>query len=213
MSDKPSIDPKENGPYLVTGCKTLKGLLDGKQYASEKTIALCRCGASKKKPYCDGTHVKIGFTSAKADDRVPDKREDYVGKGITIHDNRGICAHSARCTDSLKSVFKLGQEPWIDPDGDTVEKIVASVEQCPSGALSYSIDGVEHRDRDSEPMILIAPNGPYAVKGGATVQNVTWGEGASQEHFDLCRCGHSKNKPFCSGAHWDHQFDEHAPKK
>ena len=50
-----------------------------------------------------------------------------------------------------------------------------------------------------------------AVKGGAAVEGVTWGEGASQEHFALCRCGHSKNKPFCSGAHWDHQFDEHAP--
>ena len=60
-------------------------------------------------------------------------------------------------------------------------------------------------------MILIAPNGPYAVKGGAELPGVEWGEGASREHFHLCRCGRSKNKPFCSGARWYHHFDEQAP--
>jgi len=211
MSVKPTITPKENGPYVVSDCPMLKGLLDGKQYASTGTIALCRCGGSKNKPYCDGTHGTIGFSSAKAADRVPDARENYAGEGITIHDNRGICAHSGRCTDSLASVFRLRQEPWIDPKGAAVEKIVAAVEQCPSGALSYSIDGVEHRDRQHDPEILIAPNGPYAIRGGADLQGCEWGEGASREHFDLCRCGQSKNKPFCSGAHWYHHFDEHAP--
>lgn len=211
MSGKPTIKPRENGPYVVSDCPMLKALADGTQYASTGTIALCRCGGSKNKPYCDGTHARVGFSSAKAPDRVPDHRDDYAGAAIVIHDNRGICAHSARCTDSLASVFKLGQEPWIDPDGDTVEKIAATVGQCPSGALSYSIEGVEHRDREGDPMILVVPNGPYAVHGGADLQEVEWGDGASQEHFALCRCGQSRNKPFCSGAHWDHQFDEHAP--
>ena len=88
---------------------------------------------------------------------------------------------------------------------------MAAVEQCPSGALSYAVEGIEHRDRDADPLVVVVPNGPYAVKGGAVLEDTTWGEGASQEHFTLCRCGHSKNKPFCSGAHWDHHFDEHAP--
>ena len=144
-------------------------------------------------------------------ERVPDGRDNYVGKKITVHDNRGICAHSARCTDTLKSVFLLGQEPWIDPDGEEAKKIAAAVEQCPSGALSYTVEGVEHRDWDSEPMILVVPNGPYAVRGGASLEDAQLGEGASKEHFTLCRCGQSKNKPFCSGAHWYHHFDEHAP--
>lgn len=211
MSDVPTIKPSENGPYVVTNCRILKGLRDGKEYRSEGTVSLCRCGGSKNKPYCDGTHRTNGFSGAKEPDRVPDKRENYTGARITIHDNRGICAHSARCTDTLKTVFRMGQEPWIDPEGDSVDRIVTTVKQCPSGALSYSIDGVEHRDRQSEPMILVAPNGPYAVQGGAEMPGVEWGEGASREHFDLCRCGRSKNKPFCSGAHWYHHFDEHAP--
>ena len=211
MSDKPTIRPSANGPYIVKNCRTLKGLTNGQQYASEGTIALCRCGGSKNKPYCDGTHAKIGFSGARAPDRVPDARQDYAGQRVTIHDNRGICAHAARCTETLTTVFKLGQEPWIDPNGDTVDKIVTTVEQCPSGALSYSINGVERRDQDSDPVIFVVPNGPYAIKGGADLDDVEWGAGASREHFDLCRCGQSKNKPFCSGAHWDHHFDEYAP--
>lgn len=213
MSDRPTITPTENGPYEVRGCRRLTRLGDGTEYPVEETMWLCRCGGSKSKPFCDGTHQTNGFTDAKADDRVPDRREDYGGRGITIHDNRGICAHAARCTEGLKAVFKLGEEPWIDPDGAPVEQVVAQVEQCPSGALSYSIDGVEHRDRDAQPEMLVAPNGPYAIKGGAELEHTMWGEGASREHFDLCRCGKSRNKPFCSGAHWDHHFDEHAPKQ
>lgn len=211
MSDKPTITPSENGPYLVSDCPPLKGMLDGKEYPTEGKVALCRCGGSGNKPFCDGTHAKNGFSGAKSDDRVPDARDTYVGREVSIHDNRGICAHAARCTDSLQTVFRLGQEPWIDPNGDAAEKITATVKQCPSGALSYTKDGVEHRDHDAEPLVLIVPNGPYAVKGGAEVDGVSWGEGASREHFTLCRCGQSTNKPFCSGAHWDHHFDEHAP--
>ncbi len=207
MSQKPTIVVRKNGPYLVTGCQTLKGFADGKVHESTGTVALCRCGGSSKKPFCDGTHGKIGFSDEKASDRMPDKREDYVGVGVTIHDNRSICAHAGVCTEGLASVFRLGTEPWIDPGGADAKAIIAVVEQCPSGALSYTVDDVEHRDYDSDPAIFIAPNGPYAIRGGADLQDVTWAEGASKEHFDLCRCGHSKNKPFCDGAHWDHSFD------
>ena len=212
MSQKPTIVARKNGPYFVTNCRMLKGLADGKVYETDGRVKLCRCGGAANKPFCDGTHNQNGFTDDKAADRATDKRDNYTGAAVTLHDNRGICAHAARCTDGLASVFRLGTEPWIDPDGADAEAIVAQVNQCPSGALSYSVDGVEHRDRDRDPMILIAPNGPYAIFGGADLQEVTWGEGASKEHFDLCRCGHSKNKPFCSGAHWDHHFDEQAPK-
>lgn len=207
MSQKPTIVVRKNGPYLVTGCQTLKGFADGKVHESAGTVALCRCGGSSKKPFCDGTHGKIGFSDEKAADRTPDEREDYVGVGVTIHDNRSICAHAGVCTEGLASVFRLGTEPWIDPGGADAEAIIAVVEQCPSGALSYTVDDVEHRDYDSDPAILIASNGPYAIRGGADLQHVTWAGGASKEHFDLCRCGHSKNKPFCDGAHWDHPFD------
>ena len=218
MSDEqepvPEITPTSNGPYRVTNLRTLEGLYGAKTQSPPAAAMLCRCGGSKNKPFCDGSHRTNGFSDAKAPDRVADKRDDYVAESITIHDNRGICAHAGRCTDGLKEVFRLKQEPWIHANAASAEQIVAVIESCPSGALSYSIGGVEHRDGDTTPVVGYVPNGPYVVRGGgAALKNAEWGEGASMKRFDLCRCGQSTNKPFCSGAHWDHHFDEHAPKR
>jgi CDGSH-type Zn-finger protein len=217
MSDErkpvPEIAPMPNGPYRVTNLETLEGFYGARTHSTPAAAKLCRCGGSKNKPFCDGSHRSNGFSDAKAADRVPDKREDYVAEAITIHDNRGICAHSGRCTDGLKEVFRLRQEPWIVPDAATAAQIAAVIDTCPSGALSYSIDGVEHRDGAGDPAVGYVPNGPYVVRGGgAALKDAPQGEGASTRRFALCRCGHSKNKPFCSGAHWDHQFDEYARK-
>jgi len=201
-----SITPTENGPYLVKDLQKLanqKGTISTKQ-----TIALCRCGGSGNKPFCDGTHSKNGFSSAKLDGRVSDKRDNYVGQQITIHDNRGICAHAGRCTSGLAAVFHQHEEPWIHPDSATVEDIKETINKCPSGALSYTIDAVEHRDRKGEPTIFIAHNGPYVVSGAPTLENTTRAEGASKEHFTMCRCGGSKNKPFCDGSHWYNDFKD-----
>ena len=103
---KPQIECAKNGPYLVKDLEVLEGLLDGKRYETKPVTALCRCGRSGNKPYCDGTHKKVGFSDEKAADRTPDKRDDYMGQAITIHDNRGICAHAGLCTDGLASVFR-----------------------------------------------------------------------------------------------------------
>jgi CDGSH-type Zn-finger protein len=169
-------------------------------------MALCRCGGSANKPFCDGTHKKIGFVSAPLEGRVADTRDNYEGETITIHDNRGLCAHAGRCTDGLAAVFRLKQEPWIDPAGAPVDAIIETIQACPSGALSYSVNGVEHRDQKRPPAIFVSPNGPYEVTGGPELVDVPRGEGASTEHFTLCRCGASKNKPFCDGSHWAINF-------
>lgn len=204
--NKPSITPTPDGPYLV---KALKHFASQKgAFEAEETMALCRCGGSANKPFCDGTHKKNGFSSAKLEGRVEDKRDNYKGKKITIHDNRGICAHAGRCTDGLAEVFRLKQEPWIDPDAASVDEIIATIQKCPSGALSYSVDDTEHRDRDAEPTIFIAPNGPYVVSGAPDLLEVSCAKGASKEHFTLCRCGGSKNKPFCDGSHWYNKFTD-----
>jgi len=203
---KPSITPTANGPYVV---KALKKFVNQKgPIETRDTMALCRCGGSANKPFCDGTHAKIGFSSAKLEGRVEDKRESYKAKRITIHDNRGICAHAGRCTDGLASVFRLKEEPWIHPDAASADEIIATIEKCPSGALSYSVDEVEHRDRDGEPTIFVAPNGPYVVSGGPDLVDTERQEGASKEHFTMCRCGGSKNKPFCDGTHWHINFKD-----
>ena len=201
---KPTITPMEDGPYMVkdlTAFSNRKGAVETKSQ-----MALCRCGKSENKPFCDGTHASIGFSSAKMEERVEDKRDDYAGDKITIHDNRSICAHAGRCTEGLPSVFKLKEEPWIDPDAAGADDIIATIRKCPSGSLSYTFKGLEHRDREGDPSIFIAPNGPYVITGGPELTDTEWGAGASTEHFTLCRCGASKNKPFCDGTHWQEKF-------
>lgn len=204
---KPIITPAPNGPYLVKDLEELRNS-KGQEIKTRPSVALCRCGGSSNKPFCDGTHAKIGFSSEKLTDGSEDKRENYSGAEVTIHDNRGLCAHAGRCTDGLSSVFRLGQEPWIDPNGAKAEEIIATVKKCPSGALSYSIQGSEHKDQDREPAVTVSKNGPYLITGSLELVGESFRQGASREHFTLCRCGHSKNKPFCDGTHWYVKFED-----
>jgi CDGSH-type Zn-finger protein len=223
---KPKILPLPNGPYYLINDMQPKVVYNlqnfkGKPLSTTVGIALCRCGASKNKPFCDGTHNVIGFSSANRtldenDDTkktaIKDKRRDYPGKEITVHDNRKICSHAAECVNNLSSVFKLGSRPWINPDASKMNDIVDVVRRCPSGALSYSIDGVEYRDPEEQrnPIVTVLKNGPYHITGGIELigENIQFGEGASKEHYTLCRCGASENKPFCDGAHKSSKFND-----
>jgi len=201
---KPNINLVPNGPYIV---KDLVNFTSQKgPIKTEETIALCRCGKSSNKPYCDGTHAKIGFSTENTEKHLVNKCDDYAGQKITIHDNRSICAHAGVCTDNLASVFRMKQEPWIDPDAASVDEIIAVIQKCPSGALSYSIENTEKPEQNQEPSIFIAPNGPYVVSGCPDLLNANWREGASKQQYTLCRCGASKNKPYCDGSHWSIEF-------
>ena len=210
-----SIQASLNGPYLVTNADHLQNSL-GERIPACPQMALCRCGGSAIKPFCDGTHARIGFTGKKEPDRVPDQRDTYIGEQVTILDNRGICAHSGFCTDNLASAFRLRQEPFVDPNGARMEEIIAAVRNCPSGALSYAIGGVECRDEVDqvrEPTITVSKDGPYRITGGIPLedeqgQDEQHAQGSSREHYSLCRCGQSKNKPFCSGMHWYVNFHD-----
>lgn len=213
--NKPKIACLPNGPYylLVDMQATAVPHLcrsGGEACATVRGIALCRCGGSRNKPFCDGTHGTIGFSDQRLADGSLNHRHSYVGRRITIHDNRALCAHAGFCTDRLAAVFRMKQEPWIDPNGAGVEEIIETVRQCPSGALSYTVDGVEVRDQAREPLVTVTDDGPYAITGGVELLGVSFGEGASQEHYTLCRCGASKNKPFCDGSHWDIGFRDAA---
>ena len=200
MSQTPIIECAPNGPFVVRNLENLRDSR-GDRIAADPIMALCRCGGSANKPFCDGTHLKNGFSGTRLSDGSADKRDNYPGQRITIHDNRAICAHAGFCTAALASVFKYGSEPWIDPDGAQFQAIAETIRNCPSGALSYTLDGVEHRDQQREPAMIVTRDGPYAVMGGVHLANDSWGAGASTEHYTLCRCGGSKNKPFCDGTH------------
>jgi CDGSH-type Zn-finger protein len=214
------IQAMTDGPYLVTNARGLVNWL-GEPLPVRPQLALCRCGGSKIKPLCDGTHAAIGFTGAKDGGRVPDRRDTYPGQQVRVFDNRGICQHSGLCTDRLATVFRQGEEPFVAPSGGRMDEIIRAVRDCPSGALSYGIDAKEARgDADwhgqREPVIEVTRDGPYRVTGGIALtdgqgKDEHRNEGASGEHYALCRCGHSQNKPFCSGMHWYVEFKDPVP--
>ena len=201
MSSSPEIKCSKNGPYLVNQLEDLRDA-NGNCIETKPMMALCRCGGSASKPFCDGTHQKNGFSGERLVDGSANRLDSYVGKRITIHDNRSICAHSGRCSDGLANVFKYKSEPWIDPDGAGVEAIIKTIRSCPSGALSYTLDGLEAPDQGLSPSITLTRDGPYAVVGQVKLSGQSCEQGAATEHYTLCRCGGSKNKPFCDGSHW-----------
>ena len=196
LREKPNIVPLPNGPYYFINDiepKVVENLQNskGESLSVIHGVALCRCGASNNKPFCDGMHSKIGFSSENKEvtndsHHIAKDRKNYVGKGITIHDNRKICSDAAECVNNLPSVFKLNARPWISPDPAETEEIINTIKKCPSGALSYSIDGMEYRDQnETKPMITVSKGGSYLVTGGIglSADSIKWAEGSSKEHY------------------------------
>ncbi|MFT5367561.1 MAG: CDGSH-type Zn-finger protein [Candidatus Latescibacterota bacterium] len=205
MSDeKPTIDIADKGPFIV---KNLKRLFDDQNQPIEMAkdvIALCRCGASKNKPFCDGTHKDIGFTGALEREETYETKE-YAGAELTIVDNIGICCHAGACVNGIPSVFFEweGEERVSVPDAEDKEKIIEIIRQCPSGSLAYRLNSELQDEYFSESEIVISKDGPLHVRGKIALNE---GKPLSTDHYTLCRCGASKNKPFCDGAHKEAGF-------
>jgi len=214
----PTIETSPDGPYLVTNVAHLTDWL-GVSLEPLPQAALCRCGASQLKPWCDGSHAVIGFRAEKAPDRVPDQLDSYEGQGIVVMDNRGTCAHAGFCTDRAPIAFRTHAEPFVAPSGARADEIIRAVRDCPSGALRYALEGrdaTDAPDQDREPAIEVSLDGPYRVTGAIPLidgigRPEPRNDGASHEHYSLCRCGKSQNKPFCSGMHWYADFHDPKP--
>ncbi len=216
----PDIRVTTDGPYLAVNPERMCTHL-GEEVSTRPLTALCRCGESADRPWCDGSHATSGFSGAKDPSRVPDHRDSYEGQTVTVLDNRGICAHSGFCTDRLNTVFHAGSEPFVTPSGGRSDEIISAVRDCPSGALSFAVDGREAREQVDQalraPDITVSKDGPYRITGGIPLHGDLDGdrvervEGYSAEHYSLCRCGHSKNKPFCSGMHYYVNFVDPQP--
>ncbi len=205
MIEQPSINPEVNGAYTVQNVHNLKNSR-GETVETKPAFALCSCGGSKNKPFCDGTHRKIGFSSDKVEGRKPDKIDTYEGKNITIYDNHAVCTGAGFCAEYSPGIFNPQRNPWIDPDAEEAEKTAATIRLCPSGALSYKIGKEYYKDQDRESSISITKNGPYNIVGGIELCDPQGSKPESAEHYSLCRCGASKNKPFCDGSHGDIKY-------
>ena len=210
MADKKCIiEAAKDGPLLVKNISNLKNSKE-ETIDAKDAMALCRCGASSNKPFCDGTHGKVGFSGKLEKDRSKDKRNEFKGDKITILDNPGVCAHAGYCDGNLKEVFwehKDGKRIAY-PDKASKENVIKVVNMCPSGALSYAVNGKVYDKQNREPGIIVSKDGPYDVVGSPELKDDIGTKPDSEEHYTLCRCGASKNKPFCDGTHRHIKFKD-----
>lgn len=136
--------------------------------------------------------------------------KEYSNGEVTVIWKPETCIHSTICwkkATGLPNVFQPATKPWIKMEGGTTEEIIAQVNKCPSGALSY-------RSEKEEPVHMIAhvvetmPNGPLLVYGNLTVKHSGHEEIKESKVTAFCRCGASSNKPYCDGTHVKINFSD-----
>jgi CDGSH-type Zn-finger protein/uncharacterized Fe-S cluster protein YjdI len=126
------------------------------------------------------------------------KVEIANGRDVTIRFNASRCIHSRHCVLDAPMVFKANTPgDWITPDAMPVADLVAVAHNCPSGAIQYERhDGGPAESAPPVNILNVRENGPYAIHAPLEIAGQLEGFRAT-----LCRCGQSKNKPFCDGSH------------
>ena len=134
---------------------------------------------------------------------MEDITKTYSNGEVTIVWRPASCIHSKICWTGLPDVFNPRERPWIKPMAATTQALVEQVRKCPSGALSYFMNGEEDTNTHAqvESIVEILPNGPLLVYGNITVKDSRGNETKKHEVTAFCRCGASANKPYCDGSH------------
>jgi len=134
-------------------------------------------------------------------------RKYYKSDKITISFDPKLCIHAGECVRGIPEVFDVRKRPWINPSGADIEKIVDVIERCPSGALQYEL-----RDGGKEPVagettITVVPRGPLYVHGNIVIEDKAGNILYKGTRAALCRCGQSRNMPFCDETHRKIKFE------
>lgn len=210
---EPRIVVTDDGPYRVEGDVAVFDSA-GELLREDGTCFLCRCGGSRNKPFCDVTHGVKGFdgTETAGHDSIEERRTGYAADGLTVYDDRTRCAHFGQCTERLAAVFRSNREPFVDAAAAPATEIEDVVRGCPSGALSYAVgtDSTPVEDT-APPSITPIVDGPYRVRGAVLVVGADGRAYERRARQTLCRCGQSRNKPFCDGSHWYAGFRDPVP--
>jgi CDGSH-type Zn-finger protein len=217
--DALKIKVTKNGPYFIPSGVPISHqtiIVDaegtpvewrkGTEYPT-KTCILCRCGQSKNKPFCDGTHVKVGFdgTETASPEEYIDKAKRIDGPKLELRDIEELCA-SARFCHRAGGIWNL--VPKSD-DADAKRIAVEEACDCPSGRLIV-------KDKEAEKVVeanleksigliedpAMGVSGPIWVRGGIPVESADGKTYRVRNRVTLCRCGKSANKPFCDSSHY-----------
>lgn len=213
----------KNGPYIVTGGVTLKEkiimprgkgyeFIPGRELPQAEVYSLCRCGRSKNSPFCDGSHDKSHFsgleTASKA--KYENRASLFDGPDLDLlDDNR--CAFARFCHREEGNVWEL---TYHSDDPDLRPEAIRAASDCPAGrlvamdkegnilepSLEPSIDIIQDPENDVSSGIF--------VKGGIPIESSDGAMYETRNRVMLCRCGKSRNKPFCDATHVSIQFSD-----
>ncbi len=133
------------------------------------------------------------------------RKKAYEADGITVSYEAALCIHAAECVHRLPDVFDPQRRPWIDAGAAGAEAVAHVVERCPTGALTYVLLGQPPEAPDIEASVRLETDGPIYMRGDLTVE-LADGNQTRCTRLALCRCGQSKNKPFCDNSHVESNF-------
>lgn len=206
----------KDGPYIVTGNVPLYGysiIPQGEGYylkqteilPQSQTYALCRCGQTKTPPFCDGRHADCQFHGEETASQKPylERAQKLIGETVDLLDD-GRCAFVRFCHRCDGSVWEL-----VVKSGDphNKEEAIIAASECSAGRLTVVDKDGNDLNIKYEPSIEILQDpeknvsGPIAVKGGIILEGSDGKLYENRERYALCRCGKSKNKPFCDAYH------------
>jgi len=133
----------------------------------------------------------------------------YRGAKLAVTYDRVRCIHAAECGRGLKTVFDASKDPWIDPDLAEANAVIAVIERCPSGALTYErLDTGAAETPAATNTVTVMPNGPLYLSGVIALQDSDRNPVAEEARVALCRCGQSAHKPYCDGSHTKSGFKD-----
>lgn len=128
--------------------------------------------------------------------------KEYSNGEITVVWKPKQCIHAGICVKTLPQVYKPKEKPWIQIEHASTEALKDQVTQCPSGALSYYMNGEKNQESAAlETKVEVLANGPLLVYGTLKVVDAAGQEEIKNKTTAFCRCGASANKPYCDGAH------------
>jgi CDGSH-type Zn-finger protein len=210
------IDITEDGPYRVSGGVPLADQVivadgqgqsvrwrEGQEYETRESYDLCRCGQSGSKPFCDGSHETNGFDGTEVATKAPylAMADEQDGPELTLTDSPALCAFARFC-DADGQVWNLVEQ---DGHADDVKREAGN---CPSGRLVAWDQATRSPLEPGLPTSIglvqdpaQGVSGPLWVRGGVEVYSSDGTEYERRNRVTLCRCGASRNKPFCDGTH------------
>ena len=210
----------ENGPYIATGGIPLSeqnicvdkedqchGWKEEKKFPDQETYALCRCGGSHNKPYCDGTHLTSGFdgTETASHATYAERANTTRGPHLLLDDVEDLCARARFChrADGTWNLTEQSANP------EARKTAIEEAGECPSGRLVARELNGKALEPALPPSIGLVHDtqknkmGPLWLRGGIPVESAEGKPYEARNRVTLCRCGKSANKPFCDGSHLD----------